>query len=164
MSQNQETILTLSGALNGTLRGDLSCTGHSAPPARRGDGILPGTPMPLPGSSLPRNFRWADRSLILFADWPDLKEVFDADLLDVLAADATEQDKARYPRKWVLNAEADGLLLPDIGGRFSRDWRPQQSDDAGREAGTRQGDAIRNITGQAYFCSGAGNYGEGWPV
>lgn len=44
MSQNQETILTLSGALNGTLRGDLSCTGHSAPPARRGDGILPARP------------------------------------------------------------------------------------------------------------------------
>lgn len=157
MSQNQETTLTLSGALNGTLRGDLSCNAQNAALARRDDGMLPGTPLPLPGSGLPRNFRWADRSLILFADWPDLKNVYDAGLLDVLPADATEQEKAAQPRKWVLNAEADGLLLPDIGGRFAREWRPEQSDDAGRAAGTRQGDAIRNITGQSNLCSGGGS-------
>lgn len=157
MNRNQETTLTLSGTLNGTLRGDLSCNGQNAALVRRHDGLLPGTPMPLPGSRLPRNFCWADRSPILLADWPDLKEVFDAGLLDVLPADATEQEKTAQPRKWVLNAEGDGLLLPDIGGRFARDWRPGQSDDAGREAGTRQGDAIRNITGQAFLCSGGGN-------
>lgn len=157
MSQNQETTLTLSGALNGTLRGDLSCNAQNAALARRDDGMLPGTPLPLPGSGLPRNFRWADRSLILFADWPDLKNVYDAGLLDVLPADATEQEKAAQPRKWVLNGCGTGLLLPDIGGRFAREWRPEQSDDAGRGAGTRQGDAIRNITGQSNLCSGGGS-------
>lgn len=157
MSQNQETTLTLSGALNGTLRGDLSCNAQNAALARRDDGMLPGTPLPLPGSSLPRNFRWADRSLILFADWPDLRNVYDAGLLDVLPADATEQEKAAQPRKWVLNGCGTGLLLPDIGGRFAREWRPEQSDDAGRAAGTRQGDAIRNITGQSNLCSGGGS-------
>lgn len=157
MSQNQETTLTLSGALNGTLRGDLSCNAQNAALARRDDGMLPGTPLPLPGSGLPRNFRWADRSLILFADWPDLKNVYDAGLLDVLPADATEQEKAAQPRKWVLNGCGTGLLLPDIGGRFAREWRPEQSDDAGRAAGTRQGDAIRNITGQSNLCSGGGS-------
>lgn len=117
--------------------------------------------MPLPGSSLPRNFRWADRSLILFADWPDLKEVFDADLLDVLAADATEQDKARYPRKWVLNAEADGLLLPDIGGRFSRDWRPQQSDDAGARPGRGRGTRFGILRGRHISAQVRETTGEG---
>lgn len=110
-----------------------------------GGGTLPGTPVALPGSTLPANYKWADRSVALFADWPDLKTVYDAGLLDVLPANATDADKAAQPRKWVLNSCGTGLLLPDIGGRFARDWRPGQADDAGREAGTRQGDAIRNI-------------------
>lgn len=40
-----------------------------------------------------------------------------------------------------------GLFLTD-GGHFLRMWTPGQSIDSGRTAGTLQGDAIRNITGQ----------------
>lgn len=119
-----------------------------------GGSLLAGTPLPLPGSTLPVNFKWADRSVVLFADWPDLQAVYEAGLLDVLPANATDEDKAAQPRKWVLNGCGNGLFLPDIGGRFAREWRPGQTDDAGREAGTRQGDAIRNITGEARIRSG----------
>lgn len=119
-----------------------------------GGSLLAGTPLPLPGSTLPVNFKWADRSVVLFADWPDLQAVYEAGLLDVLPAGATDEDKAAQPRKWVLNGCGNGLFLPDIGGRFAREWRPGQTDDAGREAGTRQGDAIRNITGEARLKSG----------
>lgn len=119
-----------------------------------GGSLLAGTPLPLPGSTLPVNFKWADRSVVLFADWPDLQAVYEAGLLDVLPANATDEDKAAQPRKWVLNGCGNGLFLPDIGGRFAREWRPGQTDDAGREAGTRQGDAIRNITGEARLKSG----------
>lgn len=163
MNRTSELTLTLNGTFNGTFDGTvdgcLPSAGQNVTLRLEG-GLLPGTPMPLPGSCLPPNFRWADRALVLFADWPDLKAVHDAGLLDVLPADATEEDKARFPRKWVLNDRADGLFLPDIGGRFARDWRPEQTDDAQRAAGSKQDDAIRNITGQAYICSGVGkNYG-----
>lgn len=113
-----------------------------------GGSLLPGSPVLLPGSKLPANYAWADRSVVLFADWPDLQAVYDAGLLDVLPANATDEEKAAQPRKWVLNGCGNGLFLPNIGGRFAREWRPNQSDEAGREAGTRQGDAIRNIAGE----------------
>ena len=156
MSENTDKIqVTLEGA---TISGQLS----GLPPNEStttiihiNGGTLPGTPVALPGSTLPANFKWADRSVVLFADWPDLKATFDAGLLDVLPAEATDEEKAAQPRKWVLNGCGNGLFLPDIGGCFAREWRPGQAKDAGREAGTRQGDAIRNIT------ASLGNF---WPT
>lgn len=141
-TQNPQVIFT------GELAGLPPCENTTTVIQVSGGGTLPGTPVALPGSTLPANFKWADRSVVLFADWPDLKATFDAGLLDVLPAEATDEEKAAQPRKWVLNGCGTGLFLPDIGGRFARDWRPGQSDDAGREAGTRQGDAIRNIAGE----------------
>lgn len=126
-----------------------------------GGSLLPGSPVLLPGSKLPANYAWADRSVVLFADWPDLQAVYDAGLLDVLPADATDEEKAAQPRKWVLNGCGNGLFLPDIGGRFAREWRPNQSDDAGREAGTRQGDAIRNIIGEYNEYEKVGSVSQG---
>lgn len=144
-SENPEVTLDGSVTITGILSGLPPCESITTIVQVSGGGLLAGTPMPLPGSTLPANYRWADRSVVLFADWPDLKAMYDAGLLDVLPAEATDADKAANPGKWVLNGCGTGLFLPDIGGRFAREWRPGQTDDAGREAGTRQGDAIRNI-------------------
>lgn len=147
-SENPEVTLDGTVTITGVLSGLPSCESITTIVQVSGGGLLAGTPMPLPGSTLPANYRWADRSVVLFADWPDLKTVYDAGLLDVLPAEATDADKAANPGKWVLNGCGTGLFLPDIGGRFARDWRPGQTEDAGRGAGTRQGDAIRNIAGE----------------
>lgn len=64
-----------------------------------GGSLLPGSPVLLPGSKLPANYAWADRSVVLFADWPDLQAVYEAGLLDVLPANATDEEKAAQPRK-----------------------------------------------------------------
>lgn len=148
ISQNPQVTLdgsvTISGILSGLPEPSATVIQIS------GGSLLPGSPVLLPGSKLPLNYAWADRSVVLFADWPDLQAVYEAGLLDVLPANATDEEKAGQPRKWVLNGCGNGLFLPDIGGRFAREWRPNQSDDAGREAGTRQGDAIRNITGNIH--------------
>ena len=157
MSQAQQTTISLtsvlngalSGELSGTLSGDLICNGQAVNVIVQGGNTLPGTPVNLPGSTLPPNHLWADRSVVLFADWPELKTVYDAGLLDVLPPNATDADKAAHPGKWALNGCGNGLFLPDLGGAFLRPWRPGQSDDADREAGSRQGDAIRNITGNS---------------
>lgn len=144
----QNPQVTLDGSV--TITGTLSGLPESSVTVVQigGMNLLPGTPTALPGSTLPANYKWADRSVVLFSDWPDLQTVYSAGLLDVLPANATDEEKAAHPRKWVLNGCDNGLFLPDIGGRFAREWRPGQTDDAGREAGTRQGDAIRNITGR----------------
>ncbi|WP_443020094.1 phage tail protein [Snodgrassella communis] len=42
--------------------------------------------------------------------------------------------------------------LPDLRGEFLRGWDDGRGVDSGRQNGSRQGDAIRNITGA---CSGA---------
>lgn len=159
-SENPEVTLDGSVTITGILSGLPPCESITTIVQVSGGGLLAGTPMPLPGSTLPANYRWADRSVVLFADWPDLKAVYDAGLLDVLPAEATDADKAANPGKWVLNGCGTGLFLPDIGGRFARDWRPGQTEDAGRGAGTRQGDAIRNISGECNPFKAAGLIGK----
>ena len=153
---SEKPAVTLEGSavITGVLSGLPPCESGTTVVRIDGGDLLPGTPMSLPGSTLPANYKWADRSAVLFADWPELRVVYDAGLLDVLPAEATDEERAANPRKWVLNGCGNGLFLPDIGGRFAREWRPGQTDDAGRAAGTRQGDAIRNIVGEVRIRTG----------
>ena len=112
-------------------------------------GILPGMPFFIPGSILPEHFLYPDRSLILFSIFPDLEISYRAGLLDTLPYDTVVDTLVQYPGKWIETADDNGLLLPDISGMFPRAWRPTQIVDSGREAGSIQEDAIRNMTG--YF-------------
>lgn len=109
--------------------------------------LVAGMPLWQPGQTLLPNCRWGNRALVLLADWPELRASVDAGYLDILASTATTAAKAASPRYWVWNSAGTGLYLPDIGGRFPRDWRSGQTDDSGRASGSRQEDAIREITG-----------------
>jgi len=51
---------------------------------------------------------------------------------------------AQYPK---LAQAYPALKLPDLRGEFIRGWDDGRGADSGRELGTSQGDAIRNITG-----------------
>lgn len=109
-------------------------------------GILVGSPVYLPGPVLPSGFLWPDRSLVLFADWPELHAAYTAGYLSV-----QNSNDGNYPGRWVRNDATNptGLYLPSLGGAFLRPWRPGQSWDTGRPDGHVQGDAIRNMTGTA---------------
>lgn len=110
--------------------------------------VLPGTLMNIPGNTLPPNFLWPDRTTINFGNWPELKLAYDAGILKVLPYTATPEEMTANPFSWVELEDESGLVLPDVGNLFPRSWRPNQTE---RIAGSKQDDAIRNITGRAYM-------------
>lgn len=76
-------------------------------------------------TTLPPNHAWPDGSLVLFADWPELKAVYDAGgfagMLMAYNANATTQ--AANLGKFRPNAaNPTGLYLPLHGGQFFRAW------------------------------------------
>ena len=76
-------------------------------------------------TTLPPNHAWPDGSLVLFADWPELKAVYDAGgfagMLMAYNANATTQ--AANLGKFRPNAaNPTGLYLPLHGGQFFRNW------------------------------------------
>ena len=100
----------------------------------------PGQKVELPGTKLYPNCVWPDRSLVLFADWPELHAEFTADYLGTV----TEADAAEFPDFFVLKADGSGLYLPDVGGLFARAWRPGEMQwDKGRLAGSYQADQMQ---------------------
>ena len=110
----------------------------------------PGQKVELPGTKLYPNCVWPDRSLVLFADWPDLKAEYDAGYI----LTATEATATTYLGRFVLKADTTGLYLPDIGGLFPRAWRSgAMTYDIGRQAGSYQEDAMQRI--QGVFTPGA---------
>ena len=98
-------------------------------------------------TTLPENHVWANGDLALFSDWPELKKVYDAGGFTgmLLAYNATSATIAANLGKWRPNAaNPTGLYVPKLRDQFFRAW----TSGAGREAGSYQGDAIREITGQ----------------
>ena len=97
-------------------------------------------------TTLPANHVWADGSLVLFEDWPELEEVYNTGGFDgmLLEAGADGETIAANLGKWVKHSNGLGLYTPQLGNQFFRAGRPG----AGREAGSWQQDAIRNIIGQ----------------
>jgi hypothetical protein len=106
--------------------------------------LIAGMPIALPGDTLPPYCLWADRSFVSFANWPQLKTTYEAGLLKVLPYTATSTQKTDNPFAWIEVEDESGLILPDIGNLFARPWRPGQNT---RVAGSKEADAIRNITG-----------------
>lgn len=105
-----------------------------------------GISFPFPSTTLPEGFVWADGSLILFEDYPEVKEKYEAGGFDgmLLAWDADEETIAAKLGKWRPNAaNPTGLFVPNWGGQFSRAWTPGDSADAG--AWGR--DEIRELSG-----------------
>ena len=106
-----------------------------------------GVPRYWRSTTLPANHVWANGDLVLFSDWPELKKVYDGGGFTgmLLAYNATSATIAANLGKWRPNAaNPTGLYVPKLSDQFFRAWRPG----AGREAGSWQQDAIRNIIGQ----------------
>ena len=106
-----------------------------------------GVPRYWRSTTLPANHVWANGDLVLFSDWPELKKVYDGGGFTgmLLAYNATSATIAANLGKWRPNAaNPTGLYVPKLSDQFFRAW----TSGAGREAGSYQGDAIREITGQ----------------
>ena len=95
---------------------------------------------------LPPDYAWVNGDLILFEDRPEFEEVYLAGGFEgmLLEANATSEQIAANLGKFRKHPNGLGLYLPSCGEQFFRGWRPG----AGREAGSWQQDAIRNILGQ----------------
>ena len=125
-----------------------------------------GVPRYWRSTTLPANHVWANGDLVLFSDWPELKKVYDAGGFTgmLLAYNANAATIAANLGKWRPNAaNPTGLYVPKLGDQFFRAWTLW----AGREAGSAQGDAIREIvanwsgiysTTMATGASGAGRF------
>ena len=105
-----------------------------------------GVPRYWRSTTLPAGHVWANGDLALFADWPELKKIYDAGGFAgmLLAYNANSATIAANLGKWRPNAaNPTGLYVPNLSEQFFRGWTLE----AGREAGSYQGDAIRNLNG-----------------
>ena len=105
-----------------------------------------GMSFPFPSTTLPEGFVWADGSLILFEDYPEVKEKYEAGGFDgmLLAWDADIETIAANLGKWRPNAATPtGVYTPSLKGRFSCAWVPDDVTDAGSSAP----DTGRGLTG-----------------
>lgn len=118
---------------------------------------------------LPANHCWANGDAVLFADWPELKAVYDAGGFEgmLLPWDASNEQQAANLGKWRPNAlNPTGLYTPALSGQFFRNWGPDQSE---RPSGSWQGDALQghwhSITdnqGRKFSGYTEGGDGPGW--
>ena len=150
------SVLTATPAQNGIMRPDgTTCTVK--------DGVLKvlqqtsdymeewrkswiGVPRYWRSTTLPANHCWANGDAILFADWPELKAVYDAGGFEgmLLPWDASSEQQAANLGKWRPNAlNPTGLYTPALSGQFFRNWAPGETS----QAGMWHRDEIRNITG-----------------
>lgn len=150
------SVLTATPAQNGIMRPDgTTCTVK--------DGVLKvlqqtsdymeewrkswiGVPRYWRSTTLPANHCWANGDAILFADWPELKAVYDAGGFEgmLLPWDASSEQQAANLGKWRPNAlNPTGLFTPNLSAQFFRNWAPGGDEGAGQW----HRDEIRNITG-----------------
>ena len=125
-----------------------------------------GCPMYWRSTTLPEGFAWVNGDLVLFEDWPEFAAVYNAGGFSgmVLPYNADSATIAANLGKFRPNAaNPTGLYLPSCGEQFFRAW----TGGGGREAGSWQADAIREInanwsgiysTTTASSASGAGRF------
>lgn len=164
------SVLTATPAQNGIMRPDgTTCTVK--------DGVLKvlqqtsdymeewrkswiGVPRYWRSTTLPANHCWANGDAILFADWPELKAVYDAGGFEgmLLPWDASSEQQAANLGKWRPNAlNPTGLFTPNLSAQFFRNWGPG----ADSQAGGWGRDEIRNITGNIGFTHAGSRNGTG---
>lgn len=100
-----------------------------------------GVPRYWRSTTLPENHVWANGDLALFADWPELKKVYDAGGFTgmLLAYNANAATIAANLGKWRPNAaNPTGLYVPNLSEQFFRAWTGE-----GQEAGKWQEDAVQ---------------------
>ena len=114
-----------------------------------------GVPRYWRSTTLPANHCWANGDAVLFADWPELKAVYDAGGFEgmLLPWDASNEQQAANLGKWRPNAlNPTGLYTPALSGQFFRNWAQGGDNPAGSWAS----DAMRALTGMASFARGSG--------
>ena len=115
-----------------------------------------GVPRYWRSTTLPANHCWANGDAVLFADWPELKAVYDAGGFEgmLLPWDASSEQQAANLGKWRPNAlNPTGLYTPALSGQFFRNWG--QGDDT---AGGYNKPGVPNISGAV---NADGSYGSG---
>ncbi|RHH23401.1 hypothetical protein [Desulfovibrio legallii] len=86
-----------------------------------------GVPRYWRSTTLPANHCWANGDAVLFADWPELKAVYDAGGFEgmLLPWDASSEQQAANLGKWRPNAlNPTGLFTPNLSAQFFRNWGP----------------------------------------
>ena len=125
-----------------------------------------GVPRPWRGTELPDNHCWANGDFVAFADWPELKAVYEAGGFAgmLMAWNADKDTKAANLGQWRPDdAEPTGLFTPNLTGQFLRCWGPGIE----RQAGSWQADAFQGhghilYAGVDSGSSGGGGYMNFW--
>ena len=115
-----------------------------------------GVPRYWRSTTLPANHCWANGDAVLFADWPELKALYDAGGFEgiLLPWDASSEQQAANLGKWRPNAlNPTGLYTPALSGQFFRNWG--QGDET---AGGYNKPGVPNISGAV---NADGSYGSG---
>ena len=84
-----------------------------------------GVPRYWRSTTLPAGHVWANGDLALFADWPELKKIYDAGGFAgmLLAYNANSATIAANLGKWRPNAaNPTGLYVPKLSEQFFRGW------------------------------------------
>lgn len=105
-----------------------------------------GVPRYWRSTTLPDHHCWANGDFVEFADWPELKKIYDAGGFKgmLMAWDADEETQAANLGMWRPDAaNPTGLFTPNLSGQFFRNWALA----SGKNAGTWGRDEIRDITG-----------------
>ena len=109
-----------------------------------------GVPRYWRSTTLPVGHVWANGDLALFADWPELKKIYDAGGFAgmLLAYNANSATIAANLGKWRPNAaNPTGLYVPNLSEQFFRAWTGAGG------AGEWHRDEMRNVTGQVHpYC------------
>ena len=144
---------------------DMVLTGSGkwvVPPAETFRLSMIGVPRYWRSTTLPAGHVWANGDLALFADWPELKKIYDAGGFAgmLLAYNANSATIAANLGKWRPNAaNPTGLYVPNLSEQFFRGW----TGGAGREAGSWQQDAVETgIT--SIYCEPMGGHGDNYPA
>ena len=95
---------------------------------------LIGCPIFWRSTKLPDNYCWANGDFVEFADWPELKEVYDAGGFEgmLMAWNADVGTQAANLGKWRPDAaNPSGLFTPNLSGQFFRNWGSGEGNGAG---------------------------------
>ena len=106
-----------------------------------------GVPRYWRSTTLPAGHVWANGDLALFADWPELKKIYDAGGFAgmLLAYNANSATIAANLGKWRPNAaNPTGLYVPKLSEQFFRGWTGGTSE----KVGSWQTDTGRELNGR----------------
>ena len=106
-----------------------------------------GVPRYWRSTTLPAGHVWANGDLALFADWPELKKIYDAGGFAgmLLAYNANSATIAANLGKWRPNAaNPTGLYVPNLSEQFFRGWTGVTSE----KVGSWQTDTGRGLNGR----------------